>query len=79
MGWKRCVWVGGLGGPRLAPGLRKLSGRWSPLCPQWARPAVLWSFKVLARAGGLLGGRSSGAGMAQAFRGAMGAIFGGLG
>ena len=38
-----------------------------------------WSFKVLAGSDSWLGGRPPGANMVQAFQGAMGAIFSGLG
>lgn len=48
-------------------------------CPLPLDQQSSWSFKVLARAGRLLGGRPPGAEMVQGFQGALGAIFSGLG
>lgn len=75
------LWVVGQGGPGLPAGLRERRE------PGFSVSAVLgrqdsqssWSFKVLAGSDSWLGGRPPGASMVQAFQGAMGAIFSGLG
>lgn len=62
----------------LTAGQSSLMGA-SLFCPVPLGQQSSWSFKVLARAGRLLGGRPPEAEMVQSFQGALGAIFSVLG